>query len=126
MHLFRPLRSVALTMLLATAMTHGAPAADAPYETKLMRLAEVLGSIHYLRNLCGESGSQWRDQMEALLESENPDTSRRARLVASFNHGYRSFSGVYTGCTSSATAAIDRYMEEGESLSREIVTRYGN
>lgn len=91
-----------------------------------MRLAEVLGSLHYLRNLCGETGDQWRLQMEKLIESERPDPARRARLVASFNHGYRSFDGVYVSCTASATEAIARYMKEGEELTREIVVRYGN
>jgi predicted secreted protein len=29
-------------------------------------------------------------------------------------------------CTASATEAISRYMKEGEALSRDIATRYGN
>ena len=103
-----------------------AAAVDAPYEADLMRLAEMLGSLHYLRNLCGEPTTQWRDQMEALLESEKPDDARRARFTASFNHGYRSFGSTYTGCTEAAVAAIDRYTTEGEALTREIVSRYGN
>ncbi len=49
-----------------------AASAEAPFEQPLMRLAEVLGSLHYLRNLCGETGNQWRDEMEQLLASENP------------------------------------------------------
>ncbi|BCM18396.1 hypothetical protein MJ8_21660 [Mesorhizobium sp. J8] len=103
-----------------------ARAAEAPFEPGLMRLAEVLGSLHFLRNLCGEKGDQWRVQMEKLLESENPDPDRRARFIASFNRGYRSFSGIYTQCTPSATEAIARYMKEGETLSRDIASRYGN
>ena len=100
--------------------------AEAPFEPGLMRLAEVLGSLHFLRNLCGEKGDQWRGEMEKLLESENPDPERRARFIASFNRGYRSFSGTYTKCTASATEAIGRYMKEGETLSRDIASRYGN
>ena len=103
-----------------------AHAAEAPFEPGLMRLAEVLGSLHFLRNLCGEKGDQWRVEMEKLLESENPAPDRRARFIASFNRGYRSFSGTYTQCTPSATAAIARYMKEGETLSRDIASRYGN
>ncbi len=52
-----------------------------------MRLAEILGSLHYLRTLCGEAGGRWRTEMEGLLEAENPDTERRAKLIARFNHG---------------------------------------
>jgi uncharacterized protein (TIGR02301 family) len=92
----------------------------------LLRLAEVLGSLHYLRNLCGEEGNRWRSEMEKLLTTENPDPNRRARFVASFNRGYRSFDGVYVNCTASATAAIGRYMKEGEALTRDVAARYGN
>ena len=104
----------------------GARAADSPFEGDLMRLSEILGSLHYLRNLCGESGQDWRGRMEALIAAENPDDERRAKLTASFNRGYRSFETTYTTCTSSALAAIARYMKEGEALSRDTATRYGN
>ena len=91
-----------------------------------MRLAEVLGSLHYLRNLCGENGDRWRAEMEKLLEAEKPDEVRRAKFIANFNRGYRSFDEIYVKCTSSAVEAINRYMKEGEALSREIAGRYGN
>lgn len=118
-----------LAVCLAAGMAAGAypgRAAEAPFEPGLLRLAEILGSLHFLRNLCGESGDQWRSQMEKLLESENPDPKRRARFIASFNRGYRSFGGTYTHCTTSAIEAIDRYMKEGETLTRDIASRYGN
>ncbi|PBB19909.1 TIGR02301 family protein [Mesorhizobium sp. WSM4313] len=118
-----------LAACLAVSMTVAAspaPAAEAPFEPGLMRLAEVLGSLHFLRNLCGEKGDKWRVEMEKLLESESPNPDRRARFIASFNRGYRSFSGTYTRCTPSATEAIARYMKEGETLSRDIASRYGN
>ena len=114
---------LAISMAVSAFAAH---ATEAPFEPGLMRLAEVLGSLHFLRNLCGEKGDQWRVEMEKLLESENPDPDRRARFIASFNRGYRSFSGTYTRCTPSATEAIARYMKEGETLSRDIASRYGN
>ncbi|MGE0501360.1 MAG: TIGR02301 family protein [Rhizobiaceae bacterium] len=117
---------LAAALLITLAAALPARAVDAPYEPRLLRLAEVLGSLHYLRNLCGDAGTQWRERMEKLIEVENPDTTRRARFVASFNRGYRSFDGVYVSCTASATEAIGRYMKEGEELSREIAVRYGN
>lgn len=130
---------LAFTILAATAVSAAAQASSsppagpapsvqplAPFEVRLMRLSEILGSLHYLRNLCGETGSQWREEMEGLITAENPDPAMRARLVASFNSGYRSFSGVYVACTESAHAAISRYMREGEELAREIAVRFGN
>lgn len=103
-----------------------ARALDGPYEPGLLRLAEVLGSLHFLRNLCGDDGSAWRGRMETMLATENPGPERRARFIASFNRGYRSFEANYATCTPSATEAIRRYMEEGEKLAREIALRYGN
>lgn len=117
---------IAMTLAASTVFAAPARAVDAPFEPGLLRLAEVLGSLHFLRNLCGEKGTEWRGEMEKLLQAENPSHERRARFIASFNRGYRSFDGAYTACTPSATAAIARYMKEGEALSRDIASRYGN
>ena len=103
-----------------------ARAAEAPYEPQLMRLAEILGSLHFLRNLCGEEGDDWRRQMEDLLEAEVSEPPRRARMVAQFNHGYTAFEANYTVCTEAAVEAIRRYMQEGEALTRDVVGRFGN
>ena len=122
-------RSWTFGFIAAAALSIGCgrvSATEAPFEQPMLRLAEVLGSLHYLRNLCGETGDTWRNEMEQLLAIENPDPERRARFVASFNRGYRSFDNVYVTCTASATEAISRYMKEGEALSRDIATRYGN
>jgi uncharacterized protein (TIGR02301 family) len=118
--------AIALSAVVFTAASVPARAADGPFEGGLLRLSEILGSLHFLRNLCGESGDAWRSEMEKLLATENPDAARRARFIASFNRGYRSFEGTYTSCTASATEAIGRYMKEGEELTREIATRYGS
>ena len=124
------MKAYACVLTAAAALVFGVlPAAygasAVPYDAKLLRLAEVLGSIHYLRNVCGEKSNQWRNQMDELLSVENPEPLRRARLVASFNRGYRTFDSVYTTCTDQALEAIDRYMAEGLALTREINSRYG-
>jgi uncharacterized protein (TIGR02301 family) len=111
-------------LLLTSA--HTARAAESPFEGQLIRLAEILGSLHYLRNLCSESGYEWRDRMQALLDAEDPGEERRARFVASFNRGYRTFESTYASCTDSAIEAISRYMKEGEALTRDTATRFGN
>jgi uncharacterized protein (TIGR02301 family) len=123
----RATRFFAVTVLIAPlAFARPAAAIDAPYEAGLLRIAEVMGSLHFLRNLCGDKGDQWRQTMEQLLAAENPDPDRRARFVASFNRGYRSFEGTYARCTASATEAISRYTVEGENLARDLASRYGN
>jgi uncharacterized protein (TIGR02301 family) len=105
--------------------TGGVPSAP-PYEDQLLRLAEILGAIHYLRPLCqsGE-GDQWRDQMDALLNSEQPDEARRRRMVDRFNRGYESFRSVYRECTAAAATASNRYLQEGVKIAADITARYG-
>lgn len=117
--------TIALTFLIALAPLR-ASAIEAPFDPGLMRLAEVMGSLHFLRNLCGDKGDVWRVEMEKLLAAENPEPARRAQFIASFNRGYRSFEGTYTNCTVAATEAISRYMTEGETLTRDLTARYGN
>ena len=119
--------SIAVAVAGLFLVTAGAGHAEnVPYEKQLLRLSEILGSVHYLRSLCGEKDGGWRDQMETLLTTENPEPVRRARMIARFNRGYRSFSSIYKSCTDSATEAIARYMKEGETLTREVAVRYGN
>jgi uncharacterized protein (TIGR02301 family) len=118
--------SIILAGVLGLMAGQPATAIEAPYEQSLLRLAEVLGSLHYLRNLCGEPGDSWRGEMEKLLATEKPDEARKAKLVASFNHGYRSFETSYSTCTASAIESIRRYMKEGETLTRDVAGRYGN
>jgi uncharacterized protein (TIGR02301 family) len=117
---------LAVFLIVPLALARPAAAVEPPFDAGLMRLAEVLGSLHFLRNLCGDKGDQWRRTMEKLLSAENPEPERRARFIASFNRGYRSFEGTYTNCTASATEAIGRYTVEGENLARDLAARYGN
>ena len=92
-----------------------------PYDEKLLHLSEILGSVHYLRELCGaEEGQLWRAEMEALVASEGTTPLRRARLVASFNKGYRSYRRTYQTCTTSAETAIERFLTEGADLTATL------
>lgn len=100
----------------------------APYDDKLARLSEIIGAVHYLRNLCDKEGEpEWREAMQALVDAEtSTEPKRRARMVSAYNRGYRSFASVYTTCTSSAIAAEGFYRNEGATLAVEIAARYGN
>ena len=93
-----------------------------PYDEKLLRLAEILGAVHYLRELCSANeGSLWRDRMKELIDAEGSSALRRARLTRSFNQGYRSYSRTYITCTPSAQVAITRFLAEGVQLSEGLV-----
>lgn len=107
------------------------PAAEekaTPYDQRLIRLAEILGSVHYLRNLCvGRPEDSWRRSVQELIDKETADEPRRReRLTGAFNRGYRTFASVYTTCTEPATLAEARYRAEGATLASEIIARFGN
>jgi uncharacterized protein (TIGR02301 family) len=127
--MFRRTVTIALVALslsgaLTPAAAEGGPA---PFDADLMRLAEILGALHYLQPLCGANeGNKWRDQMSALLDAEAQSGDRRNRLVANFNNGYRSFQRTYHSCTPAANVVVRRYLDEGAKISREITARYTN
>jgi len=117
---------IALFLALPSAPAR-AQSGAAPFDGDLQRLSEILGALHYLRGLCGaKEGAKWRNEMQALIEAETSAGERRARIVASFNRGYRSFQQTYRTCTPAADFAIRRYLEEGSKISREITARYAN
>jgi uncharacterized protein (TIGR02301 family) len=97
------------------------PPDDRPYDNKLMRLAEILGAVHYLRELCGaEEGQIWREQMKDILRNEGTTAVRRAKLVNSFNDGYRGYRRTYRTCTQSATVATTRFSSEGATIAASL------
>ena len=112
--------------LLAVSCSGAAAAAETkPYDDKLMRLSEILGAVHYLRELCGANeGQTWRDRMRELMDSEGSSALRRARLTRAFNQGYRSYSRTYNTCSPSAQTAITRFLTEGTQLSEGLVKAF--
>jgi uncharacterized protein (TIGR02301 family) len=116
-------------MLLTAATATGAAgqialgtADSKPYDERLMRLSEILGAVHYLRELCGANDGQvWRDRMKELMDSEGSTALRRAKLTRSFNSGYRSYSRTYNSCTPSAQTAINRFLAEGSEIADGLI-----
>lgn len=93
-----------------------------PYDAQIYRLSEILGAVHYLRELCGAAeGQVWRNQMRDLVNAEGTSALRRARLVDSFNKGYRGYARTYRTCTRPAVLAINRFMEQGSSIASTLV-----
>jgi uncharacterized protein (TIGR02301 family) len=121
----------ALTAIVIAFLAAAAPAraevAAAPFDGSLQRLAEILGALHYLRGICGANeGLKWRNEMQALIDAEAASGERRARMIASFNRGYRGFQQSYRTCTPAADLVIRRYLAEGAKISRDITARYAN
>lgn len=122
-------RLLAVLMLCAACAVVPARAQDAaaPFDGDLQRLAEILGTLHYLRGICGSNeGAKWRNQMQALVDAETPSGERRTRMIAGFNRGYNGFQQTYRTCTPAAMVAIRRYIDEGAKISRDLTARYAN
>lgn len=116
-----------------SAEVEGPPANDgvrpsnAAFMAPMGRLAAILGSMHFLRQICGDPDADiWRVKMGELITAQGPNEADRRILTAAFNSGYRSFESTYRECTPAAEVAMRRYLEEGTVLSREIGARYGN
>ena len=108
-----------LAALILISACHAGPAraqdAAAPFDGDLQRLAEILGTLHYLRGICGTNeGPKWRNEMQALIDAETPAGDRRG------------FQQTYRTCTPAASVAIRRYIEEGSKISRDLTARYAN
>ena len=104
-----------------------APAEPAPppYDPQLLRLAEIMGTLAYLRPLCAApDGEQWRAKMAAIIDSEAATPARRQRLAGAYNHGFRGYEITYRTCTPNAEAIIARFLDEGTRLAHEIGNRY--
>ena len=111
-----------IAVCLLTALPEARAQDAKPYDEQLMRLAEILGAVHYLRELCSANdGQRWRDHMRTLIDAETASAQRKARITRSFNQGYRSYSRTYTSCTPSAQTAIERFMSEGVELTEALV-----
>ncbi|MBL1405958.1 MAG: TIGR02301 family protein [Rhizobiales bacterium] len=97
------------------------------YGGQLNKLSEVLGSLHYLRTLCGANeGQKWRDEMQALVVAEAPTKKQKELMTARFNRGFRGYREIYRECTPAASQAAAEHLREGVKLATEIPTRYGS
>ena len=61
----------------APAPPQGEPA-PAPYEKELLRLAEIMGSLAFLRSLCtAKDAPEWPKRMQALIDAEGTTAGRK-------------------------------------------------
>jgi uncharacterized protein (TIGR02301 family) len=97
-----------------------------PYEPQLLELAEIMGSLAYLRTLCaGQEAQDWRERMAALIEAEGRTPATRDRLTGAYNRGFRAYAATHRACTEGSQEASARLAGEGQRLSRALAGRYG-
>ena len=115
---------LAVVVATATPMRQAQALDNKPYDARLMRLAEILGSLHYLRELCGANDGQiWRKKMQEIVRSEGSSALRRAKLVKRFNKGYRSYRQNHRSCTDAARLAVAGFMTEGAEIADRLAAR---
>jgi uncharacterized protein (TIGR02301 family) len=107
-----------------------APAEPAPepppvYEPELLRLAETLGILAYLSDLCREGDrAEWPKRMAQLLEAEGATPTRRQRLAGAYNRGFLGHQSTHRACTDRGREAMERAADRGRRLARELAFRY--
>ena len=99
-----------------------APGDTRSYDDQLLRLSEILGSVHYLRAVCGgEDGQRWRQIASELIRTEGSSALRQATIAQRFNRGYRSYRRTYRRCTPSARNSIARFVKEAREISNRLI-----
>ena len=103
------------------------PAAEPPppYEPQLLRLAEVIGALSYLRDLCGAGdGAAFRAKFANLMETEGTTPARKETLAGAFNRGFRGYELTYRACTPAAREIVARFLDEAARIAKDVATRY--
>jgi len=111
-----------------TAPVEASPPVDAPppYEPQLLRLAEMMGSLAYLKELCGDGDARaFHDKMTSLLDAEAGSQARKDSLAGAYNRGFRDYEINYRVCTPAAREIIARFLVEMARLTADITSRYG-
>ena len=126
--------ALALTLAAATAKPAPAPpptpsptrVAPPPYEADLLRLAELMGSLAYLRDLCHDGdGAEFRRRIAGLIDADPRPQEEKDQLAGAFNRGFDGYRLTYRTCTSNARTTIAAYLTESERLAKAVAARYG-
>ena len=101
------------------------PDAPPPYEAQLLRLAELIGALAYLRDLCGDGdGAAFRAKFADLVDTEGATDARKESLAGAFNRGFRDYELTYRACTPTAREIVARFLDEASRIARDVANRY--
>lgn len=122
---WRAARLILLFLALAGGLGLFVPATaqprDAAYNADLIRLSELLGAIHYLRELCEtQDGQLWRNKMAELIKNEEPEEDQRQLMISHFNISYHRYQNAYSRCTEQAARDVNGFIAEGEALALRL------
>ena len=96
-----------------------------PYEAQMLRLAQVMGALSLLRDLCGDGdGAQYRARFAALMDAEANTPARKSAWAGAFNQSFEDYRLTYANCTPNARAAIQSFLTEADDIATAISDRY--
>jgi uncharacterized protein (TIGR02301 family) len=113
---------------LALALMCAAPPARAgstggPMENGLERLAEILGSVHHLREVCGANeGALWRNKMIDMMNTAALGAEQRQAMIAHFNDAYYQARAAFPHCSAKAAAKANSLFDEAQRLAGRLST----
>jgi len=91
------------------------------FDNGLMRLAEILGAVHHLRNICGTNdGPLWRNKMIDMMNAVELAAPDRQKIITHFNDAYYQARTDYPVCTDEAAQRADLLFSEGHQLAGEL------
>lgn len=112
------LASAALALVLTFG---GAPARADEMQDGLVRLSEILGAVHHLREICGANeGALWRNKMIDMLNVAALDADGRQRLISHFNDAYFQALKAFPDCSASAAAKSNALFDEAHRLAARL------
>ena len=102
-----------------------APEPPPPYEPQLLRLAEIIGALSYLRDLCGAGdGATFRAEFANLIDTEGTTPTRKETLAGAFNRGLRDYELTYRACTPAAREIVARFLDEAARIAKDVAARW--
>ena len=105
--------------------TPAQPDVPPPYEAQLLRLAELVGALAYLRDLCGDGdGAAFRARFASLVDTEGTTDARNESLAGAFNRGFRDYELTYRACTPTARQIVARFLDEASRIAKDVANRY--
>lgn len=112
--------ALALALMLVSA-PGSTPARAEDMTGGLLRLAEILGSVHHLREVCGaHEGALWRNKMIDMLNVADLDAGTRQVMVSHFNEAYYQARAAFPDCSDSAAAKANSLFDEARRLAARL------
>ncbi len=109
-------------VLLGALLLAPLPAAASQFNDGLTRLAEILGSVHHLRDVCGANeGSLWRNKMIDMMNVAKLSPKERKTIIAHFNNAFYEARTRFPRCTSDAAKRANSLFNEAHRLAARLV-----